>query len=207
MFSQQKSSGVFSFGGPAVTAAAVDKRGAKPLSQAEKYEQALVTAKVFLEDSRARMTKSMESYTAVANSNYWFYGYFGGNMLATVAVCMTLGNRWAFFRSYSGWIAVFGGYFGGKACLAAHSSYLLGGVIKQLDHEVAEAVRMDEQTDHIVPDYLREAERLKQVKYELMPNLPEAVEARSRHTELTLDDRADALIDAYLKRKEALEKK
>ncbi|KPA80920.1 putative mitochondrial hypothetical protein [Leptomonas pyrrhocoris] len=205
MFSQSKQGSMFSLGGPMT--AASNKKSAKPLSQAERYEQALVTANVFLEDSRARMTKSREAYAAVANSNYWFYGYFGGNMVATMAVCLALGNRWAFFRSYSGWIALAGGYFGGRGCLNVHSSILLRGVVQQLDHEVEEAVRMDEQTEHIVPDYLREAERLKALKYELVATSPEAVEARSRHTELTLDDRADALVDAFLKRKEALEKK
>lgn len=205
MFSQNKPSGLFNLGGPAVPAA--DKKGKKDLTQAEKYEQALVTARVFMEDSNARLKKSMEAHAAVANSNMWFYGYFGVNTMAAAAVSMTLGNRWAFFRSYSGMIALAGGYFGGKACLAAHCSVLLNNVVKQLDHEVAEAERMDEQTHHIVPDYLQEANRLKQIKYELMPSLPEAVEARSRHTELTLDDRADALIDAYVKRKETLEKK
>ncbi|KAG5499251.1 hypothetical protein JIQ42_04064 [Leishmania sp. Namibia] len=207
MFSQAKQSSLFSLGrGPSGTGAN-DKARYKPLTQAEKYEQALVTARVFLEDSRARMSKSMDKYNSVVNSNYWFYGYFGGNMVATMAACLALGNRWAFFRSYSGWIAVLGGYFGGKACLGAHSSVLLGGVVAQLNHEIEEAKRMDEQTGHIVPDYLREAERLTQAKYELAPTLPEAVEARAHHTEQTLDDRADALIEAYMKRKEALEKK
>ncbi|KAL7697056.1 hypothetical protein N2W54_001260 [Lotmaria passim] len=205
MFSQSGPSNKFSLGGPGILTA--DKKPTKPLTQAEKYEQALVTANVFLDDSRARIKKSIDTYTAVANSNYWFYGYFGGSMMATMAGAMTLGNRWAFFRSYSVYIALAGGYLGGKACLATHSSILLGGVIKQLNHEIEEAVRMDEQTNHIVPEYLREVERFKQVKYELMPSLPEAVEARARHTELTLDDRADALVDAYMKRKEALEKK
>lgn len=206
MFSQGKQGSLFSLGRGLGGMTANDKTRNKPLTQAEKYEQALVTAKVFLEDSRARMTKSMDKYSAVVNSNYWFYGYFGGNMVATMAACLALGNRWAFFRSYSGWIAVFGGYFGGRACLAAHSSVLLGGVVAQLNHEIEEAKRMDEQTGHIVPDYLREAERLTQVKYELVPTLPEAVEARAHHTEQTLDDRANALIEAYMKRKEALEK-
>lgn len=205
MFSQSKPGTPFSLGGPSLLPN--DNKPAKPRTQAEKYEQALVTANVFLEDSRARMAKSMDSYTAVANSFYWFYGYVGANMLATMAACLTLGNRWAFFRSYSGWIALAGGYGGGKLCLGLHTTTLLSGVVKQLDHEVAEAKRMDEQTEHVVPDYLREAERLTQMKYELMPNLPEAVEARSQHVELTFDDRADALVDAYMKRREALTKK
>lgn len=206
MFSQSKDQGgMFSLG--RFGASGSDKRSSKPLTPAEKYEQALVTANVFLEDSRARMAKSMESYNAVANNNYWLYGYCGGNMVATMAACLSLGNRWAIFRTYSGWIALAGGYFGGKLCLGMHTSMLMDGVVKQLDHEVDAAKRMDEQTDHIVPEYRQEAERLTKVKYELQPNLAEAVEARSHQTELTLDDRADALIDAYMKRKEALEKK
>ncbi|CAJ1009696.1 hypothetical protein Q4I28_005010 [Leishmania naiffi] len=207
MFSQAKQDSLFSLSRGPSGIVANDKTRNKPLTQAEKYEQALVTAKVFLEDSHARMAKSMDKYNAVLNSNYWFYGYFGGNMVATMAACLALGNRWSFFRAYSGWISVFGGYFGGKACLGAHSSVLLGGVVTQLNHEIEEAKRMDEQTDHIVPDYLREADRLTQVKYELVPTLPEAVEARAHHTERTLDDRANALIEAYMKRKEALERK
>ncbi|KAG5475336.1 hypothetical protein LSCM1_03449 [Leishmania martiniquensis] len=207
MFSQAKQGSMLSLGIGPSGVAANDKARSKQLTQAEKYEQALVTAKVFLEDSRARMTKSMDKYNAVVNSSYWFYGYFGGNMVATMAACLALGNRWAFFRSYSGWIALLGGYGGGKACLGAHSSVLLGGVVGQLDHEIEEAKRMDEQTGHIVPDYLREAERLTQVKYELVPTLPEAIAARAHHTERTLDDRADALVEAYMKRKAALGKK
>ncbi|KPI87693.1 hypothetical protein ABL78_3231 [Leptomonas seymouri] len=205
MFSQSKYGNVFSPGGP--SAAVKDKKSAKPLTQAQMYEQALVTANVFVEDSRARVSKSLEAYSTVANSNYWFYGYFGGNMIITMAACLALGNRWAFFRRYSGWIALAGGYFGGKACLDTHSSVLLGSVVKQLDHEMEEAMRMDEQTNRILPDYMREVDRLKNLKYELQPNLPEAVESRSQHTELSLDDRVDALVDAYMKRKGVLEKK
>ncbi|KAK7198097.1 hypothetical protein NESM_000765900 [Novymonas esmeraldas] len=206
MFSSKGSGPLFSLGGPSGKASN-DAAAAKPLTAAEKYEQALVTANVFLEESRMRVTKSMNKYSAVANNNYWLYGYCGGNMLATMGACLALGNRWAIFRSYSGWIALAGGYFGGKACLATHSSVLLAGVVRQIDEEVEEAKRMDERTEHTVPDYLREVERLKQVKYDLAPTLPEAVEARTHHAEQTLDDRADALINAYLKRKEALQKK
>lgn len=186
---------------------APDTKKAKPLTQAERYEQALVTAKVFLDDSNARVIKAVDKYNAVAQSNYWFYGYCGANMAATMGLCLALGNRWPFFRSYSSFFSLAGGYFGGKACLGAHSYVILGGAVKQIEHEISEAQRMDEHTGHMVPDYLREAERLKSLKYELLPTLPEAIAARTEHREVTLDDRADALVDAYLKRKEALEKK
>lgn len=207
MFSQSKPGSVFSLGGSPSGFASNDKAKAKPLTPAEKYEQALVTANVFLDDSRARMTKSLDRYNAVANSTYWFYGYFGGNAMTTMAACLALGNRWAFFSSYSGWIALAGGYAGGKACLGLHLGYLMSGVQQQLDHEITEATRMDEQTSHIVPDYMREAERLRQIKCEMMPTLPEAAAARSHQAEQTLDDRVDALVEAYMKRREALEKK
>ncbi|KAG5501453.1 hypothetical protein JKF63_03282 [Porcisia hertigi] len=208
MFSQVKQGSLFPLAGRGPSdMVANDKSKNRPLTAAEKYEQALVTANVFLEDSRARVLKSTDAYKSLQKSNYWFYGYFGGNMMASMAACLALGNRWTFFRSYSGWISLLGGYFGGKACLGAHSSVLLGGVVAQLNHEIEEAKRMDQQSDHIVPDYLREVERLTKVKYELAPTLPEAMEARAHDTEKTLDDRVDALVNDYMKRKKALASK
>lgn len=205
MFSKQKNPlPQFSLGGLAADPKA---QKSKPLSAAERYQQAVVTANVFVEDSRARMQREMNKYNAVANSTYWFYGYFGANMGATLAVCMGIGNRIPLIRSYSGWIALAGGYFGGKACLAVHSQYLLANVVKQLDHEVEEAKRMDEQTKGIVTEYRREAERLTNVKYELMPTLPEAAAARESRKELSLEDKVDTLIEAYQKRKQALQTK
>ncbi|CCW60978.1 unnamed protein product [Phytomonas sp. EM1] len=205
MFTQSKSQS-FSLTLPSQATAQAPKRN-KPLTPAEKYEQAIVTARVFIENSRARVERQMEKYNAVANSSYWFYGYFGGNMMATMAICLSLSNRIPFFRSYSGWIAMAGGYFGGKLCMATHTSYLLSGVIKQLNYEIKESQLMDERTEHLVPDYLEESNRLTKMKYELMPTLPEAIAAQADHRDQTLDERADLLVSAYMKRKEALGKK
>ncbi|CCW71089.1 unnamed protein product [Phytomonas sp. Hart1] len=182
-------------------------RRVRPLTPAEQYQQAVVTARVFLEGSRGRVARVMERYGAVANSTYWFYGYFGANMMATMALCLSLGRRMPLVRSYSGWIAMAGGYFGGKLCLGVHTSYLLSDVIKQLDREIKESKTMDERMEHLIPDYLEEANRLTKMKFELMPTLPEAIAAHADTHEQTLDERADALVNAFLKRKEALDKK
>lgn len=199
MFSSAKSPG-FSFG-----FGQSDKK--KALTPAEEYEQALVTANVFLDDSRARLAREMDKLKAIDGSNYWFYGYFGANMVATMAVCMSAGARVPFLRAYSGWIAVAGGYFGAKVCMGTHTAYLMSSVVRQLDHEVAEARRMDDHTKNIVPDYLQEVDRLTKIKYELMPQLPEAIAARTQRRDRSLNEQADALVDAYLQRKEGLRKK
>lgn len=208
MFAKPKTTPpAFSLGLPNKAVQEEKAKKARPLTAEEKYEQALTTAKVYIEDSRARVAKEMAKYNAVAADSRWFYGYFALNMAASMGVCISLGGRIPFFNRYKTWIALGGGYFGSKLCLGAHTSHILQDVVKQIDTEIDEATKMDESTEHVVPDYLQEVNHLKSVKYELMPNLPEAVEARSRHRELSLDDRVDALVDAYVQRKQALEKK
>ncbi|EPY30466.1 hypothetical protein STCU_04052 [Strigomonas culicis] len=193
--------------GPNMSGGAGGGKKEKPLTAAEKYERSVAMAHVFEEDSQHHIEKEMEKYNAVAQSTYWFYGYGVSCMLGTLAGSLALGNRIPLMRSYAGWIAMAGGYFGGKACVGTHTSYLLTGVVQQIDKEIVEAQRLDEVNEHSIPDFTRRADALRNMKYELIPSLPEAVEARSAKQDLTLDDRVDQLVDAYTKRKEALAKK
>ncbi|KAH9593043.1 hypothetical protein LSM04_006234 [Trypanosoma melophagium] len=179
-----------------------------PQTPAEKHAQALVTANVFIEDNRARIRRAMEQYQSVANSNYWTYGYMGGAMMFTMATCLTLGNRLPFMRSYAGWISLTGGYLGGKAMLGLHNSYNLASVVKVINTSIEETGKMDEQNEFKIPDYAREVTALQRMKYELMPYTPEAVEARKHDlNNMSLNDRADALVEAYEKRRQASAKK
>lgn len=210
MFSQAKCTPTpagFSMGSPLGGPGAAMNQKAKPLTPAEQYQQAVVTASVFIEDGRGRIQREMDKYSAIANNQNYFYGYFGVGAVALTGCCLVIGNRVPFFRSYCGWIAVLGGYLGAKGATGLQSQYLLSKVVKQVDHEISETNRMDEQTSSVVPDYRREAERLTNIKYELMPTLPEAIEASSQKQGKSTDDMADSLIDAYKKRKAALQGK
>ncbi|ESL08668.1 hypothetical protein TRSC58_03626 [Trypanosoma rangeli SC58] len=168
----------------------------------EKREQALVTANVFIENNRSLVRKAMDRYQSVAGSNYWTYGYMGGAMMATMAACLSIGGRVPFFRSYASWISLAGGYFGGKAMLGAHNSYNLASVVRVINTLIDETRKMDEQHGFNISDYAREVDSLQHMKYELMPYSTEAIEARKHDVKsLPLDERVDALVEAYEKRR------
>ncbi|ORC91689.1 uncharacterized protein TM35_000052850 [Trypanosoma theileri] len=170
----------------------------------EKHAQALVTANVFIDDNRARVRRAMEQYQSVANSNYWTYGYMGGAMVFTMATCLSLGNRLPFLRNYAGWISLTGGYLGGKAMLGMHNSYNLASVVNVINSSIEETGKMDEQYEFKIPDYAREVTALKRMKYDLMPYTTEAIEARKNDlNNMSLNERADALVEAFEKRRQA----
>ncbi|RNF11972.1 uncharacterized protein Tco025E_06542 [Trypanosoma conorhini] len=177
----------------------------KPQSQQtpeEKHEQALVTANVFIENNRSLVRKAIDKYQSVAGSNYWTYGYMGGAMVTTMAACLSVGGRVPFFRNYASWISLAGGYFGGKAMLGVHNSYNLASVVRVINTSIDETRKMDEQYGFSISEYAREVDALQQMKYELMPYSTEAIEARKHDVKsMPLDERVDALVDAYEKRR------
>ncbi|KEG13483.1 hypothetical protein DQ04_00981130 [Trypanosoma grayi] len=179
-----------------------------PQTPEEKHAQALVTASVLIEDNRARVHKAVEQYQSVANSNYWMYGYMGGAMVATMAACLSIGTRVPFFRNYASWISLGGGYLGGKAVLGMHNSYNMTSVVSAINAAIDETNRVDEQYEFKIPDYAREVAALKRMKYELLPYTAEAIEARQNDvSKMSINDRADALVEAYEKRRHAAAQK
>ncbi|EAN94735.1 hypothetical protein C3747_9g88 [Trypanosoma cruzi] len=170
----------------------------------EKRKQALVTANVFIENNRGLVRKAMDQYQSVAGSNYWTYGYMGGAMVTTMAACLSIGGRVPFFRNYASWISLAGGYFGGKAMLGMHNSYNLASVVNVINKSIDETRKMDEQHGFSIPEYAREVDSLKRMKYELIPYSTEAIEARKHDVKnMSLNESADALVEAYEKRKQA----
>nr|CCC94756.1 conserved hypothetical protein [Trypanosoma congolense IL3000] len=174
----------------------------------EEEAQALATANVFIENNRLRVLKATEQYNAVADSNYWSYGYMGGSMMATMALCLSVGSRLPLLQRYASWISLAGGYFGGKVALGVHNGYNMKHVVKTIDEAIAETRKMDEQYGLKIPDYAREVETLQRRKFELMPHLPEAVEARKNDfSSMSLDDKVNALVEAYESRRQRMSKK
>lgn len=179
-----------------------------PQTPEEKHAQALVTANVFIEDNRARVRKAMDHYRSVSESNYWTYGYMGGAMMTTMAACLSLGSRVPFFRNYASWLSLAGGYFGGKSLLGIHNSYNLSSVVHVINASIDETKKADEQNEFKISEYSKEVASLQRMKHELMPYSAEAIEARKHDiTHMSLDDRVDALVEAYEKRRQALAQK
>ncbi|CBH17056.1 uncharacterized protein TEOVI_000280300 [Trypanosoma equiperdum] len=178
------------------------------ISPADKDAQALITANVFIEGNRMRVLKSMEQYQAVADSAYWNYGYMGGSMVTTMAICLSLSGRLPLLQRYASWISLAGGYFGGKAALGIHNARNLSHVVNTIDSAIVETRKMDEQYNFKIPDYAREVEALQRRKFELLPTSAEAIEARKNDlNNMPLDEKVDALVEAYEKRRQAVGKK
>ncbi|KAG8346041.1 hypothetical protein ERJ75_000193800 [Trypanosoma vivax] len=179
-----------------------------PKTAEEQRAQELVTASVFIEDNRARILKAMDEYHAVADSKYWHYGYMGGTMLATMGICLSLGTRVSVLQRYARWIALAGGYFGGQAIHGVHNAYNLRSVVSVIDRTIAETNKMDEQHGSRIHDYAREVAALRRRRNELMPHSIEAIEAQQNDLQqMSLDERVDALVAAYEKRKQAMAQK
>lgn len=176
----------------------------EPQTEAEKHRQALVTANVLINDNRGKFRKPMENYQKVANSNYWFYGYTGGCMMSTMAACLALGNRIPVLGRSASWIALIVGYYGGKSLHGLHNSYNLAAVVKVIDENIVEMHKMNEKHGNSIPDYAKEISNLTRMKHELQPHTPEAQEASSQaamQSQLSINDRADALVAAYERKK------
>jgi cysteinyl-tRNA synthetase len=172
----------------------------KPKSEADRHRQALIAANVFIQDQKQKIRKPLDQYHYVANNQYWSYGYMGGTMLAGMALCLTAGNRVPFLRNYASWISLAVGYFGGRQLHQLHNSFNCMRVVKVIDENIAELQRMDEETKGSIPDYAREVQSLKKMKFDLAPQLPEAVEARlleSKQSAASLDDRVEELVAAF----------
>lgn len=176
----------------------------EPQTEAEKRQQALVTANVMINDNRAKIRKPMETYQKVAGSTYWSYGYILGSAMGTMALCLAAGNKVPLLRSNASWISLASGYFGGKGLHGVHNSYNVAQVVKTIDDNIAEMKRMDEKHGKTIPDYSREIQQLTKMKHELQPNTEEARLAASDTTvasQMSIDERANALIAAYERKK------
>lgn len=187
----------------------------KQMTAEERYQQALVTANVFIEDGRGRVIRATERKNAVANSSYWYYGYAGSNMMLAVAASLALSNRVALLRRYCGWIGLIWGYVGGNMCHNVHTGYLVTGIVRQIDEEIARTESQDKATEGIVPDYMREVKRLKAVRNSLMQQVDSHAQGRHEEgeghvegqQEASADDMAYMLVDDYMTRRKALQRK
>mmetsp|Transcript_21308 Transcript_21308/g.24767 ORF Transcript_21308/g.24767 Transcript_21308/m.24767 type:complete len:189 (-) Transcript_21308:42-608(-) len=176
----------------------------EPQSEAEKRQQALVTAGVVIADNRAKLKKPMEQYQSVANSTYWFYGYVGGSMMTAMACALGIGSRFQVVGRYASWVALIGGYYGGQMLHGLHNNYNLQAVLLNIDNNIAEMKRLDEKNNHQVQPYINEIQTLTKMRHELAPDTKEAQEEAAKATVTagaSLDQRVDDLLAAYERRK------
>lgn len=176
----------------------------EPQTEAEKRQQAIVTAGVVIADSRAKLKNPIEQYQSVANSTYWFYGYVGGTMMGAMACALAIGSRFPVVGRYASWIALIGGYYGGQQIHGVHNNYNLQAVLTLIDSNIAEMKRLDEKTNKLIPPYGHEIQNLTKMRHELAPETKEAREEASKAAAsagASLDQRVDDLLAAFERRK------
>lgn len=174
------------------------------LSDNEKQQQAVATANALISEGRGKLRGPLEMHQKVANSQYWSYGYMGGTMLVTMAACLTIGNKIQLLRSYSSWISLGVGYYGGKSIHGLHNAYNVANVVRVLDTNIEDMKRLDAKHGAVVSLYGKEVQALTKMKIELHPQSAEAQEHAQKvaaASSMSMDDRADELIAAFERKK------
>ncbi len=175
-------------------------------SPEERRRQLRQTAQTAIDDSRLKLNKQLQAARAVESSQYYYYGYILATMSATMAGCLSLGSRVPFLRSSASMIALAGGYFGGSFFHKAHVQFNMAGVANVIDQHVADMKKKSEGVQGAIADYDDHVKELQTMKRQILPLSAEAVAEKMEQMQkqnMTVDERANAIVEAYEKRKAA----
>jgi hypothetical protein len=179
----------------------------KAQSPEERRRQLRLTAATIIDENKIKLSKSLAAAKQIESNQYYYYGYILATMSGTMAACLSLGTRLPVLRTSASMIALAGGYFGGGFLHKAHVQYNMVGVAKIIDNQITELKSLSEKVQGAISDYDDHIAELNSMKRQLLPLSPEAIadrEEQIKKSNMTIDERADLILQAYEKRKAAM---
>lgn len=183
-----------------------NQKAAGTAEQAKLDLDRAAAAKTIVEQ-QAKIKKPMEQMHAVANNQYWRYGYMGGTLLTAGAATFAISARFPMFASVGSLASLGAGFIGGPKLHDMHVMVLKAGVVKQLDDSIAVLEEGDRTHGARCPAYLEELQTLRRMREEILPagmSIAGHQDAEAAQKAVDLDGRVDEFLVAYERRRGSL---